>query len=114
MLPTWRLGRAHATVGTEWTGSGCGGYSNWAGYNNNTKVCVGATYSSAYCGTDKWFKNGTFNSVIYTPQVACGDGTFDHRNAWRWTHNGTAYRCADGIACSQVTCSFVICSAANP
>ena len=106
--------RAAATVGSEH--AHCAGYDGWSGYNNNTAKCVGGYYSSFYCGSDKWFKNGLFGSTQYTPVKACGDGSWsdDKRNAWRWTHSGTPYRCADGVVCSSQQCVFRICSASNP
>ena len=78
---------ARAAVGTEYT-TGCGGYS----YDG--KLCTGASYSSGYCGSDKWFKNGCFRAPdnyvdCYAPTKACGSPA---RNAWRWS----GYRCADG------------------
>jgi hypothetical protein len=113
-LPLWRPGAAHAVAGTEWLN--CADYGGWSGYDNNTKICVGGPYSSTYCGSDKWARNGLYNSVYWYPQQACGEANpyLPKRNAWRWTHNSTPYRCADVLACSQVTCSFAICAAANP
>lgn len=87
------IGRsAYATVGTEYTD--CGGYS----YDNI--VCTGAPYSSAYCGTDKWFKNGCWRDPAggyncYSPTAACGNNR-TKRNAWRWRHGSYVFRCADG------------------
>lgn len=88
------LRSASATVGTEHTN--CAGYDNWNGYNNNAALCVGGTYSSIYCGTDGWFKNGTFGSTQYRPVSACGAVPYVLRNAWRWRHASVNYRCADG------------------
>ncbi|MFI7443360.1 hypothetical protein [Nonomuraea indica] len=103
---------AHAVVGTEYTD--CAGYSSTAGYNDNTKVCVGAPYSRSYCGGDGWFlrSSGTcYNSYAIK---ACGAGSLTDRNAWRWTHSGTRYRCADGNVATCGGTTFYICSWANP
>ncbi|MGW0809240.1 hypothetical protein [Nonomuraea sp. NPDC002799] len=99
---------AYAAVGNEYTD--CAGYSNNSGYNNNTKACVGATYSRSYCGSDGWFlrSSGTcYNSYAIK---ACGAGSLADRNAWRWTHSGTKYRCADGNVATCGGTYFYICS----
>lgn len=81
---------ARATVGTEYTANNCSD----AGYSYDGKLCTGAPYSSGYCGSDKWFKNGCFRAPdnyvdCYAPTKICGSPA---RNAWRWS----GYRCADG------------------
>lgn len=112
-VPGFRLPRAYATVGTEHLN--CAGYSTWAGYDNNTQLCVGGTYGSSYCGSDGWFKNSTVGgTTYYYPIVICGEGVTD-RNAWRWTHSvaGTSrqYRCADGMMrLSSGAYAFRICA----
>lgn len=90
-----KLRPAGATVGSEYTT--CAGYENWSGYNNNTLVCVGGSYSYIYCGSDGWFKNGYFDGgyTFYSPRAFCGNG-LPARNAWRWSHGTYRYRCADG------------------
>jgi len=103
-----RNNAAQAVVGNEYTD--CAGYSSTAGYNNNTKVCVGAPYSRSYCGGDGWFirSSGTcYNSYAIK---ACGAGSLTDRNAWRWTHSGTKYRCADGNVATCGGTTFYICS----
>lgn len=84
-----RLPFAGAAVGTQWPG--CGGFS----YSNSIICTPGNAYSYIYCGSDGWFKNGTFNggNERYRPIKAC-----NNRNAWRWVHAATQirYRCADG------------------
>lgn len=110
-VPTSWLPKAVATVGSEWTGDACAGYSGWSGYNNNTKICVGGTYGSSYCGTDGWFLNYRSPSWSSWPVVVCGTGGYSYRNAWRWPYGGRWYRCADGR--QQVTGQasvFRICS----
>ena len=109
-----KLKPAGATVGTEHTG--CTIYGSWNGYNNNTLVCVGAPYSYIYCGSDGWFKNGTFDggNTQYWPTKACGP-YYDYRNAWRWSHGSYRYRCADGYFRywkdgGWTTAQFKICS----
>ena len=87
---------AFAVVGSEWTGDACAGYSNWSGYNNNTQICVGAPYSSSYCGTDGWFLSYSSASYNTWPVSVCGTGGYSYRNAWRWPYGGRWYRCADG------------------
>jgi hypothetical protein len=99
---------AYAVVGNEYTD--CAGYSSHAGYDNNTKVCVGAPYSKSYCGGDGWFlrSSGTcYNSYAIK---ACGAGSLADRNAWRWTHSGKKYRCADGYVATCGGTTFYICS----
>ena len=92
-IPTPWLKPAQAAVGTQHTT--CANYSNDAGYDNNTKVCVGASYARSYCGNDGWFLNHSDASFNSWPTKACGPSG-DKRNAWQWTHSGTKYRCADG------------------
>ena len=94
------LGRKASAAGTEYTD--CAGYGNgdWPGYVNNTRRCVGAPYSTTYC-QGGWFKDGCFRAPdnyvdCYRPIRICGDDGREPRNAWRWTHNGTLWRCADG------------------
>ena len=94
MLSGTTLRRAYATVGTEHPG--CGNYSTAAGYNNDTQVCVGYPYSSAYCGSDGWFKHVTTSIEDWYPIAVCGNDPSIWRNAWRWTYSGGVYRCADG------------------
>ncbi|GLW98868.1 hypothetical protein [Microtetraspora sp. NBRC 16547] len=106
-----RNNSAQAVVGDEYTH--CAGYNNWSGYNNDTKICVGGTYSKSYCGGDGWFlrSSGTcWNSYAIK---ACGDG-YTARNAWRWTFSGTPYRCADGNIASCGGTSFYICAWPRP
>jgi hypothetical protein len=112
-LPPSKGNTASANVGTEHLS--CAGYNNWAGYDNNTKICVGGAYSRSYCGGDGWFLRGSgtcWNSYAIS---ICGTGSYAHRNAWRWTYSGTPYRCADG---ETATCGgsvyFNICSWSNP
>jgi len=110
-VPTSWLPKAVARVGTEWTGDACAGYSNWSGYDNNTKICVGGTYGSSYCGTDGWFLSYSSPSWNSWPVSVCGAGSYSERNAWRWPYGGRWYRCADGR--QQVTGQssvFRICS----
>ncbi|MGI5284921.1 hypothetical protein ACQEVF_16495 [Nonomuraea polychroma] len=107
-----RNNSAHAAVGTEYTH--CAGFNNWAGYNNNTKVCVGGTYSRSYCGSDGWFLRSSGTCYNSYAVKACGTGSYAKRNAWRWTHSGTPYRCADGNVATCGGTYFYICSWANP
>ncbi|TMR93520.1 hypothetical protein [Nonomuraea basaltis] len=112
-LPPARIRSASARVGTEWTH--CAGFGGWAGYDNNTKICVGAPYSRSYCGSDGWFRTDGNAYSAYIPIQACGTGSYSKKNAWRWTHSGTPYRCADGyfrVYGSGDT--FYICSWSNP
>jgi hypothetical protein len=112
-LPPMRAPAAHAAVGTEYLH--CANFDSWSGYNNNTAVCVGAPYHSAYCGADGWFMQGSGTCWVSTAVAACGTGGLSLRNAWRWTHAGTPYRCADGrIYTCDGSSSFRICSKANP
>lgn len=112
-LPPARPKQARAAVGTEH--SNCAAYDDRAGYNDNSKVCVGGEYSSGYCGSDGWFLNGSTSSAQYWPVVACGDIPYVLRNAWRWTHAGTRYRCADGnVWTPSGGTVFRICARANP
>ncbi|MDP4504815.1 hypothetical protein [Nonomuraea turcica] len=112
-LPGGRSKSASATVGTEYTD--CAGYGSWAGYSNNTKVCVGAPYASSYCGSDGWFRTDGNAYSAYIPIKACGAGSLANRNAWRWTHSGVPYRCADGYyRVYGVGDTFYICSKARP
>ncbi|MQA26894.1 MAG: hypothetical protein GEU94_15860 [Micromonosporaceae bacterium] len=108
-------GRPAAAALTEYTG--CAGYGGWSGYNNNTKRCVGGTYSTWYC-RNNWFKDGCFRASdgltdCFRPIRVCGAGTLTNRNAWRWTHNGYRWRCADGeYKCHSCgSWAFRICSA---
>lgn len=96
MLSGVKLRPAGAQVGSEYYT--CANYDNWRGYNDNTLLCVGGSYSSYYCGGDGWFKYGyTDNSTRYfRPVAACGAGGLAKRNAWRWTKGTNKYRCADG------------------
>lgn len=99
-VPERFVPKAFADVGTEYT-SGCGGYS----YDGI--ICVGAEYSSSYCGSDGWFRH-SYGTVNYWPTKACGSPA---RNAWRWPHNGSSYRCADGyISYGSTSPVFKICS----
>jgi hypothetical protein len=113
-LPPARPKPAAATVGTEYTN--CAGYDSWAGYNDNSKVCVGATYGSGYCGGDGWYLNYFSPNVRYYPILLCGsDNGLAARNAWRWSHGGTPYRCADGVFWTSTGGSALrICARANP
>jgi hypothetical protein len=114
-LPPARSKPAAAAVGTEYANS-CAGYDGWAGYNDNSKVCVGATYGSGYCGGDGWYLNYFSATVRYWPIVLCGiDNGLAARNAWRWTHGGTRYRCADGVFWTPGGGEVLrICARANP
>lgn len=108
-VPTSRLRKAAAVAGNEYFN--CAGYDSWSGYNNNTKICVGGTYGSNYCGGDGWFLNYYSPSFSSWPIKACGAGSLTDYNAWRWPHSGATYRCADGM--QQVTgqsAVFRICS----
>ncbi|MFF5213470.1 hypothetical protein [Streptosporangium sp. NPDC000396] len=108
-LPFGGAKPAEASVGTEWYD--CAGYNNWSGYDNNTTWCVGGPYSRDYCGGDGWFLRLSMTCFVSGPTVACGTGSYSHKNAWRWTHNGTPYRCADGYQQSCGSSSvFRICS----
>ncbi len=111
-LPPFKAPPAQATVGNEYTN--CAGYDNWAGYNNNSAVCVGAPYGSGYCGSDGWFLQYSGTCFVSGAVKACGDDGLTARNAWRWTHSSVPYRCADG---HQYWCGgdgFFICSKARP
>jgi len=111
-LPPGKGTTASATVGTEYTS--CAGYDSSAGYNNNTKICVGAAYSRSYCGSDGWFLRGSGTCWNSYAIKACGAGGLADRNAWRWTHSGTRYRCADGETATCGGTYFNICSWSNP
>ncbi|HET6292297.1 MAG TPA: hypothetical protein VFG33_02950 [Kribbella sp.] len=108
-LPPGRGTTASAETGTEYTS--CAGYDSSDGYDDNTKVCVGAPYARSHCGSDGWFRRGSGTCWNSYPTKACGSGP---RNAWRWTHNGTRYRCADGYVASCGGTVFRICSWSNP
>lgn len=97
---------AQATVGNE--------YGNCNIYDYNNIICVGAPYSRNYCGSDGWFLNYHDSVFSSGPVKACGASP--KRNAWRWSHNGTPYRCADGYQQSrgQSSSTFLICSWARP
>ncbi|MFE3453039.1 hypothetical protein ACFXJ8_29365 [Nonomuraea sp. NPDC059194] len=111
-LPPNRVRSAEAVAGNEYTN--CAGYNNFTGYNNNSKACVGAPYSRSYCGADGWFKRGSGTCWNSYAVKACGNG-MTKRNAWRWTHGGTPYRCADGhIATCDGSNTLYICSWSNP
>lgn len=103
-----RNNSAQAAVGTEYTD--CAGYGSWAGYSDNTKVCVGGTYSRSYCGSDGWFLRSSGTCYNSYATKACGAGSLSARNAWRWTHSGKKYRCADGYVATCGGTSFYICS----
>ncbi|MFI7604559.1 hypothetical protein ACIBTV_05485 [Micromonospora sp. NPDC049366] len=98
---------ARATVGTE--------YGNCSVYSYDGIICVGAPYSRSYCGSDGWFLNYHDSVFSSGPVKACGPSG-GQRNAWRWTHNGTPYRCADGYqqARGEPNSTFRICSWSNP
>ncbi|MCY4457451.1 MAG: hypothetical protein OXB90_05820 [Acidimicrobiaceae bacterium] len=116
-ISRFRLNIASAERGTEYFD--CAGYANYAGYDDNSAPCVGFPYSSFYCGPDGWFRNsGEWGKgYYYRPVMACGEG-MTKKNAWRWTHNGKQYRCADGIFCYRLfgswVCTYKICSKQNP
>ncbi|GAA0411909.1 hypothetical protein Acor_15880 [Acrocarpospora corrugata] len=115
-LPPARIRSASATVGTEWSNCTNSGYDGWTGYANGTTqtACVGASYSSGYCGSDGWFRTDGNSYSYYTPVVACGNNV-TKKNAWRWTFGSTPYRCADGnFTVYGAGTSFYICSRANP
>ncbi|UBU16254.1 hypothetical protein [Nonomuraea gerenzanensis] len=99
---------AYAVVGNEYTD--CAGYGSAAGYDNNTKVCVGAPYSRSYCGGDGWFLRSSGTCYNSYAVKLCGAGSLTDRNAWRWTHSGTKYRCADGYVATCGGTTFYICS----
>jgi hypothetical protein len=103
-----RNNTAYAAVGNEYTD--CAGYGSTSGYNNNTKVCVGGTYSRSYCGADGWFLRSSGTCYNSYAVKACGAGSLADRNAWRWTHSGKKYRCADGYVATCGGTSFYICS----
>jgi hypothetical protein len=112
-LPPSRIRSAAARVGTEHLN--CAGFDGWAGYDNNTKICVGGSYSRSYCGSDGWFRTDGNAYSAYIPVQACGTGSYSKRNAWRWTYSGTPYRCADGyFRVYGVGDTFYICSWSNP
>ncbi|GAA1521682.1 hypothetical protein GCM10009677_63430 [Sphaerisporangium rubeum] len=116
-LPPARLKGASATVGNEYGNCGDPGYNNWTGYKDGTTqtACVGAPYSSGYCGSDGWFRTDGNSYSYYTPVKACGEGSATKKNAWRWTYSGTPYRCADGtFTVYGAGTTFYICSRANP
>lgn len=105
---------AGAAAGTEY--QHCAGYDGWKEYSSNTDPCVGGEYGSSWCGTDGWFKRSSGTCFNQWPYPICGsDNGYAGRNAWRWNHNGTPYRCADGVI--QVCGSdpvLRICSWKNP
>ncbi|HET6298874.1 MAG TPA: hypothetical protein VFG33_36230 [Kribbella sp.] len=111
-LPPSKGNIASAVVGNEH--QGCANFAGWPGYNNNTKVCVGGTYSRSYCGSDGWFLRGSGTCWNSYAVKECGGGTYAKRNAWRWTHSGTPYRCADGVVATCGASTFYICSWSNP
>ncbi len=116
-LPPARIRSASATVGSEWSGCSNSGYASFDGYRDGTtqRVCVGAAYSSSYCGSDGWFRTDGNAYSYYTPIVNCGASGVTKKNAWRWTHSGTPYRCADGrFVVYGAGSTFYICSKANP
>lgn len=109
-LPGSKPKVAHAARGTEhWH---CANYDHWSGYSDDRTLCVGAPYGAYYCGRDKWFKIGRSGERLWYPVVACGAVPYALRNAWRWTHRGRVWRCADGHLCTGGRCVFRICSAA--
>ena len=110
-LPPMRPRIARAEEGTEHFH--CAGYDDWDGYYDDSDPCVGAPYSSSNCGSDKWYKRASGTCFNQYPVVVCGEG-YTARNAWRWTHSGTPYRCADGMIVYCGGSEFNICSAANP
>lgn len=110
-LPKGKGTTAAAAVGSEYTH--CAGYAGWAGYSNNTLICVGAKYDRGYCGGDGWFQRGSGTCWNSYAVVACGDG-YTKRNAWRWTHGSTPYRCADGRVDVCGGSGFYICNWARP
>ncbi|MEU7894081.1 hypothetical protein AB0B45_14590 [Nonomuraea sp. NPDC049152] len=112
VLPPFKTREANAAVGSEWLH--CAGYNNWSGYDNNSKLCVGGTYSRSYCGADGWFKRSSGTCYNSYAVVACGTGSYGKKNAWRWTHSGTPYRCADGNVATCGGTYFYICSWSNP
>lgn len=114
VLSSWpaRKGNIAAAVpGTEYTH--CAGYDGWDGYNNNAAACVGGKFDRSYCGGDGWFNRGSGTCWNSYAVVACGNG-FAHRNAWRWSHGGTPYRCADGRIDVCGGSGFFICSWSHP
>lgn len=112
-LPPGRGTTASAVVGNEYTS--CAGYGEWPGYDNNKQACVGAPYSRNNCGSDGWFQVESGGACYSSyPIKACGDGSLTKRNAWRWTHSSTPYRCADGIIDNCGARDFRICSWSNP
>jgi hypothetical protein len=93
-LPPSLRRSANATVGTEYPH--CAGYDEWPGYDDSSETCVGDPYSQGYCGDDGWFLQYSEGSFASQPVAICGQG-YPVMNAWRWTHSGTPYRCADGM-----------------
>ncbi|MFD1939567.1 MULTISPECIES: hypothetical protein [Nonomuraea] len=111
-LPPSRANRAEAAVGNEYTN--CAGYDNFSGYNDNSKICVGAPYSKSHCGGDGWFLRGSGTCWNSYATKACGNG-MTKRNAWRWKFGSTPYRCADGyVATCDGSTVLRICSWPNP
>ncbi len=92
--------RAEAAVGSQW------GNCNVFSYDG--VLCVGAPYSTGYCGGDGWFLNGWSGGHRWTPITACNS-----RNAWIWDTGSVGWRCADGLRYWNGGGSgeFLICSA---
>ncbi len=112
-LPPFKGRPAQARVGTEH--KDCAGYDNAGGYSNDTAVCVGGRYGPEYCGQDGWFlKSFSGTCVSSGPVVVCGAGGLERKNAWQWTHQGTPYRCADGMMYWCGGQGFFICAWPNP
>jgi len=107
-LPPGKGTTASAVAGNEYLT--CADYNIWPGYNDNTAVCVGAPYSRSYCGSDGWFLRRTDTCWNSYAIKACGAGSLIDRNAWRWTHSVTPYRCADGTVTNCSGTYFRICS----
>lgn len=101
-LPPAGRARARAEIGTE--------HLTCDVFQYDDLICVPPVYDPRCCGRDGWFRSQQNDRVVFYPVIACNG-----RNAWRWTDEGTPYRCADGqiqrVGRSPV---FAICNFANP
>jgi hypothetical protein len=94
-LPPARLRRAGATAGNEHLN--CADDDSVSGCDDSA-VCVGAPYSQRNCGPDGWFPVVADNpDWAMWPVPASGAFPTPKRNARRWTHAGTPWRCTDGL-----------------
>jgi hypothetical protein len=96
-LPPSRTGPARAAVGSE--------HTDCDGYNYDNIICTGAPYGTGYCGGDGWFLWTSGTCFASAPVPRC-----HNRNAWRWSHNGRTYRCADGFQQWCGGSGYFICS----